>query len=113
MLLRDQAFDRAPAAPAHFLYTGQYWPQKVKQQRLKQILCIQVAMSLPGDRDAQRMLMGEQPLSMGRPLRPPNSSRAGRSGQRLSRRSDSMPQALSTSRHLERKADPGIGVQPF
>jgi hypothetical protein len=77
------------------------------------VLCAQVAMSLPGDRDAQRMLMGEQPLSRGRPLRPPNSSRAFHSGQRLPRRSDSMPQASSASRHLERKADPGIGARSF
>lgn len=61
-------------------------------------------MSLPGDRDAQRMLLGEQPLSKGRPLG------SGAGGERHSppKRCESLP-GTSVQKHLERKADPGIG----
>ena len=72
--------------------------------------CVQVAMSLPGDRDAQRMLLGEQPLSKGRPLRPLGSA-AGRDGRSTPTRSESLP-GTSHQKHLERKADPGIGRCP-
>ena len=64
-------------------------------------------MSLPGDRDAQRMLMGEQPLSKGRPLRP--QLQTGGRTRGLQQRADRMP-GTSALKHLERKADPGIGV---
>lgn len=65
-------------------------------------------MSLPGDRDAQRMLLGEQPLSKGRPLRPLGS---GAGGERRSppKRCENLP-GTSNQKHLERKADPGIGL---
>ena len=65
-------------------------------------------MSLPGDRDAQRMLLGEEPLSKGRPLRALGSS-AGRERRSAPKRSESLP-GTSDQKHLERKADPGIGL---
>ena len=66
---------------------------------------MQNAMSMPGDRDAQRMLLGEEPLSRMRPLRPPNSL-PGRRAPAPPRRSDSMPMPSN----MERKVDPGIGA---
>ena len=66
---------------------------------------MQNAMSMPGDRDAQRMLLGEEPLSRGRLLRPPDLL-PGRRAPAPPRRADSMPMLSNT----ERKADPGIGA---
>ena len=66
---------------------------------------MQNAMSMPGDRDAQRMLRGEEPLSRGRALRPPDSL-PGRRAPAPPRRSGSMPMPSN----VEPKADPGIGV---
>ena len=66
---------------------------------------MQNAMSMPGDRDAQRMLRGEEPLSRGRALRPPDSL-PGRRAPAPPRRSGSMPMPSN----IEPKADPGIGV---
>ena len=66
---------------------------------------MQNAMSMPGDRDAQRMLRGEEPLSRGRALRPPDSL-PGRRAPAPPRRSGSMPMPSD----MEPKADPGIGA---
>ena len=66
---------------------------------------MQNAMSMPGDRDAQRMLRGEEPLSRGRALRPPDSL-PGRRAPAPPRRSGSMPMPSD----VEPKADPGIGA---
>ena len=66
---------------------------------------------MPGDRDAQRMLLGEQPLSKGRPLRALGSA-AGQERRSPPKRCESLP-GTSNQKHLERKADPGIGAVPL
>lgn len=94
-----------PGAPFHHEFVPDQ-TRFLRQSLSHDLVCGKVAMSLPGDRDAQRMLLGEVPLSRGRALRPPGPQPA-RSDQRAPRRADSLP----CQKQLERKADPGIGAQ--